>query len=74
MTIMLPLDKLSKAAADAIVARGLSLDDMTAAVRLDLDFNGVYGETWLVFEKKTKRNEWWSTTKSGFRKSDFKRC
>lgn len=51
---MLPLDKLSKAAADAIEAKGLSLDDMTAAVRLDLDFNGIYGETWLVFEKKTK--------------------
>ncbi|MBQ4354756.1 MAG: ABC transporter ATP-binding protein [Clostridia bacterium] len=54
MTTMLPLDKLTEAAAAALVEAGLSLDDMTIAVRMDLDFDGNYGETWLVFEEKTK--------------------
>lgn len=51
---MLPLDKLTEAAAGAIVEKGLSLDNMTVAVRMDLDFNGSFGETWLVYEKDTR--------------------
>ncbi len=48
---MLPLDKLTPAASAAIKDGGLSLDDMTIAVRLDLDLNGNFGEAWLVYEK-----------------------
>ncbi len=51
--IMLPLEKLSQAAADALVKKGLSLDDMTIAIYLDMDINGGFGESWLVYEKKT---------------------
>ncbi len=51
---MLPLDKLSEAAAAALVDKGLSLDDMSVAVRMDLDFDGNYGEAWLVYEKATR--------------------
>lgn len=51
---MLPLDKLSEAAAAALVDKGLSLDDMSVAVRMDLDFDGNYGESWLVYEKATR--------------------
>ena len=54
VTIMLPLDKLTEAARAALHAKGLSPDAMTVAVRMDLDFEGAYGETWLVFEKETK--------------------
>lgn len=51
---MLPLDKLSEAATAALVDKGLSLDDMSVAVRMDLDFDGNYGEAWLVYEKATR--------------------
>lgn len=51
---MLPLDKLSEAAAAALVDKGLNLDDMSVAVRMDLDFDGAYGESWLVYEKNTR--------------------
>ena len=48
---MLPLDKLTPAASTAIKDGGLSLDDMTVAVRMDLDLDGNFGEAWLVYEK-----------------------
>jgi len=51
---MLPLDKFTDAAAAAIGEKGLSLDDMTMAVRMDLDFDGNFGESWLVYEKNTR--------------------
>ncbi|MBR5753489.1 MAG: hypothetical protein IKX83_03290, partial [Clostridia bacterium] len=34
--------------------KGLSPDDMTVAVRMDLDFDGNFGESWLVYEKETR--------------------
>ena len=51
---MLPLDKFTEAAASAVREKGLSLDDMTMAVRMDLDFDGNFGESWLVYEKGTR--------------------
>ncbi|MGN1410506.1 MAG: ABC transporter ATP-binding protein [Eubacteriales bacterium] len=48
---MLPLDKLTSAAASSITEAGLSLDDMTMAVRMDLDLDGNFGESWLIYEK-----------------------
>ncbi len=51
---MLPLDHLTKAAESALTAKGLSLDNMTVTIRMDLDFEGNFGESWLVYEKDTK--------------------
>lgn len=51
---MLPLDKLSPAAARAITDAGYSLDDMCLALRLDLDFEGQFGESWLVYDKNSR--------------------
>ena len=51
---MLPLDKFSDAAAQAAQAGGLSPDDITVAVRMDLAFDGTFGESWLVYTKETK--------------------
>jgi len=51
---MLPLDKFTDAAASAVAEKGLSPDDVTMAVRMDLDFDGNFGESWLVYEKKTR--------------------
>ncbi len=51
---MLPLDHLTDAAAAALVDHGLSPSDMTIAVRMDLDFEGNFGEGWLIFDKNTK--------------------
>lgn len=54
MNVMLPLDHLTDAAAAALTDHGLSLDDMTIAVRMDLDFDGNFGESWLVYDKNTR--------------------
>ncbi|MBP3292625.1 MAG: hypothetical protein J6N32_02635, partial [Clostridia bacterium] len=54
MNVMLPLDHLTDAAAAALKDHGLSLDDMTVAVRMDLDFDGNFGESWLIFDKNTR--------------------
>lgn len=51
---MLPLDKLTTAAEAAIKDAGLSLDEMTVALRLDLDLSGNFGESWLVYEKNKR--------------------
>ena len=51
---MLPLDHLTDAAAAALKEHGLSLDDMTVAVRMDLDFDGNFGESWLIYDKNTR--------------------
>ncbi len=51
---MLPLDHLTEAASAALTAQGLSLDKMTAAVRMDLGFDNNYGESWLIYEKDTR--------------------
>ena len=51
---MLPLDQLSAAAVRAVSAAGFSPDDMAIALRLDLDFEGRFGESWLVYDKKNR--------------------
>ncbi|MGN1346123.1 MAG: ABC transporter ATP-binding protein [Eubacteriales bacterium] len=51
---MLPLDHLTDAAAAALRDHGLSPSDMTIAVRMDLDFDGNFGESWLVYDKNTR--------------------
>ena len=51
---MLPLDKFSDAAASAMCEKGLSPDAITFAVRMDLDFDGNFGESWLVYEKDAR--------------------
>ena len=45
---MLPLDNLSEAATRALVDHGLSPDEMSVALQLDLDFDGNFGESWLI--------------------------
>lgn len=50
---MLPLDNLSEAATRALVEHGLSPDDMAVALQLDLDFDGNFGESWLVYCQST---------------------
>ncbi|MBR4185186.1 MAG: ABC transporter ATP-binding protein [Clostridia bacterium] len=52
--LMLPLDKFSDAAASAMRDRGFAPEALTFAVRMDLDFDGNFGESWLVYEKDTR--------------------
>lgn len=52
---MLPLDILTDAASAALSARGLDPAGMTVAVRMDQDFDGRYGESWLVYDKETRQ-------------------
>ena len=52
---MLPLDKLSPAAEAALQSGGFAIADIPVAVRLDLDFDGNYGETWLLYDCKAHR-------------------
>ena len=49
---MLPLDQLSPAAERAIRDAGMEPGDMEIALRLDLDFDGRFGESWLVYDAK----------------------
>ncbi len=51
---MLPLDKLSEAAAAALKAKGLSEEDISVAIQMDLDFDGNFGESWLLYRNDTK--------------------
>ena len=50
---MLPLDNLSEAATRALVDHGLSPDEMSVALQLDLDFDGNFGESWLIYCQST---------------------
>jgi len=50
---MLPLDNLSEAAVKALQEYGLAQDDMSIALKLDLDYDGEFGESWLVYSAKT---------------------
>ena len=50
---MLPLDNLSEAATRALVEHGLSPDEMSVALQLDLDFDGNFGESWLIYCQST---------------------
>ena len=51
---MLPLDQLSAAALRAVTDAGFSPEDMAIALRLDLDFEGKFGESWLVYDQKNR--------------------
>ncbi len=48
---MLPLDQLSPAAERALSESGRQSGEMTIALRLDLDFDGQFGESWLVYDR-----------------------
>ncbi len=48
---MLPLDTFSAAAEAALRAKDRDPAEMTIAIRLDLDFDGQFGESWLVYDK-----------------------
>ncbi len=54
MKMMLPLDRLSPAAEAAVREKGLDPDALSVAVRMDLDFDGNFGESWLIYEKDTR--------------------
>ncbi len=51
---MLPLDKLSDAAILALKERGLSPEDVSIAIQMDLDFDGNFGESWLLYRAETQ--------------------
>ncbi len=51
---MLPLDKLSDAAILALKEKGLSPEDVSIAIQMDLDFDGNFGESWLLYRHDTK--------------------
>ncbi len=51
---MLPLDRFSPAAEAAVREKGLDPDALSVAVRMDLDFDGNFGESWLIYEKDTR--------------------
>ena len=50
MKMMFPLDRLSSAAEAAVREKGLDPDALSVAVRMDLDFDGNFGESWLIYE------------------------
>ncbi len=54
MKMMLPLDRFSPAAEAAVREKGLDPDALSVAVRMDLDFDGNFGESWLIYEKDTR--------------------
>ena len=51
---MLPLDQLSDAALAALIGHGIEKSELSVAVRLDQDFDGRFGESWLVYQHSTK--------------------
>ncbi len=51
---MLPLDKLSDAAILALKEKGVSPEDVSIAIHMDLDFDGNFGESWLLYRADTK--------------------
>jgi len=54
-TFMLPLDKLTKEARIGFSDRGVSIDDLSMVLELDLDGEGNFGETFLGFSAKNKK-------------------
>lgn len=50
---MLPLDKLSDAAILALKEKGISPEDVSIAIQMDLDFDGNFGESWLLYRADT---------------------
>ena len=49
--LMLPLDRLPQPILDALTAQGICEDALAVAVRLDMDAEGRFGETWLVLDR-----------------------
>ncbi len=52
MIPILPLEKLSEAAAATLAAHGIDPTTPDMCLRLDLDMQGDYGEVWLVFSRE----------------------
>lgn len=52
---MLPLDTLPDRVCVALREQGIHPEDLTVALRLDLDTNGNFGETWIILDSKDKR-------------------
>ena len=51
---MLPLDNLSEAAVRALVESGRSPENLSVALQMDLDFDGNFGESWLIYDPEKK--------------------
>lgn len=51
---MLPLDVLPSGIRDALAKKGAREQDLLVALRLDLDKEGNFGETWLVMDRAVK--------------------
>lgn len=52
---MLPINKLTKEAASVFAEHGLAETDILAALHMDLDHDGNFGDTWLAIDVKRKR-------------------
>lgn len=52
---MLPINKLTKEALAAFIQNGVPEENILAALHLDLDREGNFGEAWLVLDEKRKR-------------------
>ena len=52
---MLPINKLTKDAAAAFLEQGVPEENILAALHMDLDLKGNFGEAWLVLDEKRKR-------------------
>ena len=50
---MLPLDRLSPAAEKAVQDAGITVENISVVLRLDLDLEGRFGESWLLFDRQT---------------------
>ena len=48
---LLPLDRLPQSILDALASQDVREDDLAVAVRLDLDTEGNFGETWLTLDR-----------------------
>jgi len=52
---MLPINKLTKEAVAAFAENGVKEEDILAALHMDLDHDGNFGDTWLAIDAKRKR-------------------
>ena len=53
--MMLPINKLTKEAAACFAEHGVVEDDILAALHLDLNQEGNFGDTWLALDVKRMR-------------------
>lgn len=51
---MLPLDHLPQTIKDVLLSQGVHENDLVAALRLDLDAEGNFGETWLILGRSAR--------------------